>query len=369
MTSLRTLNPRIAALFVLALLALVLAACDDDQPEISAESTVVLPGVRVEPTPIAEPTPAPPQTTLLFTGDIIPVRCTHARIVALGDPTAPYHALRDQLNGADLTVGTLDTTISTVAQPIGCTPTFNLASTADALRGLEYAGFDVLSHAANHIADCGAIACGYRAMFETRWLLKSAGIAPVGSGGDLREARAPAVVERNGVWFAFLAYDDIASYYHAGPSAPGSAPLDPSTIAADVAAARNFADVVVVLPHWGVEYVAEPTARQRAFAQAAADAGADLVVGNHPHWVQAHEQVGATFVAYALGNFVFDQDWSRETQQGAMLEVTFAGDEISGYRYIPIRIHDQYQPRIAEWDEAWEILRRIEAASEPLRAP
>jgi poly-gamma-glutamate synthesis protein (capsule biosynthesis protein) len=356
----------ISVLLTLSAAAIASAACDDDPATpTSAEATIVPPDVRIDPQPITEPTTTP-TTTLLFTGDIIPARCTYTQLEAT-TYRAAFFPLHDQLAAADLTVGSLDTTISVSGVPIGCTPTFNLASPAQALDALTYGGFDVMAHAANHIKDCGAIACGDAAMFETIYLLKSAGIAPVGSGANLRDARAPAVVERNGIWFAFLAYDDIAPYYHATEMAAGSAPLDPSTIAEDVANAKKVADIVIVMPHWGVEYTSEPTERQRAFAQAAADAGADLVVGNHPHWVQAHEQTGDTFVAYALGNFLFDQDWSRETQQGAMLEATFTGGAMSGYRYIPIHIHDQYQPRIAEPDEAWEILRRIEAASDPLR--
>src|SRR4029079_14351179 len=100
---------------------------------------------------------------------------------------------------------------------------------------------------------------------------------------------------------------------------------DAGRIAETVRPARKVADVVIIVPHWGVEYTAEPSDRQRDFARAAAAAGADMIVGNHPHWVQAHEQIGEVFVAYALGNFVFDQDWSLETQQGAMLAVTFTG--------------------------------------------
>jgi poly-gamma-glutamate synthesis protein (capsule biosynthesis protein) len=188
----------------------------------------------------------------------------------------------------------------------------------------------------------------------------------------MEEAREPAVITRNGVRFAFLAYDDIAAYYHATETTAGAAPLDPATVADDIAAARLLADVVVVLPHWGVEYTAMPTARQREFARAAAAGGADLVVGNHAHWVQAHEQIGDTFVAYALGNFVFDQSWSLETQQGALLEVTFearpdARQRITSTRYTPIRIHDDYQPRLAPPDEAATILDRIESASAALR--
>jgi poly-gamma-glutamate synthesis protein (capsule biosynthesis protein) len=91
-----------------------------------------------------------------------------------------------------------------------------------------------------------------------------------------------------------------------------------------VANARKFANVVIIVPHWGVEYTADPSPRQREFARAAAAAGADMIVGNHPHWVQAHEKIGGMFVAYALGNFVFDQDWSLETA-GRPARAAFTG--------------------------------------------
>ncbi|HEY8173086.1 MAG TPA: CapA family protein [Dehalococcoidia bacterium] len=306
-------------------------------------------------------------TTLLFTGDIIPVRCTYARLQALDDYNAPFVPLHDVLAGADITIGSLDTTISRSARPIGCTPTFNLAAPAQAADGLAYAGFDVMAHAANHIKDCGAVRCGDASMLETIEILRAKGIATTGSGATVVAARTPAVLTRDGVRIAFLAYDDIASYYHANTVTAGSAPLDSATVGDDIAAARRVADFVVVMPHWGVEYTANPTSRQREFARAAAAGGADLIVGNHPHWVQAHEEIGETFVAYALGNFVFDQDWSLETQQGAMLEVSLTGAEITGTRYIPVHIYDEYQPRLAPPDEAAAIIARIENASAALR--
>jgi poly-gamma-glutamate synthesis protein (capsule biosynthesis protein) len=311
-----------------------------------------------------------PVTRLLFTGDVIPARCVYSKIEALGgDFSLPFRPLHALLSAADITVGTLDATASDAGVPFGCTPTFSLMAPAAAVDGLRYAGYDVISHAANHIKDCGQSACGDRAMFETDANLRSAGIKPAGTGRNLFEARAPQVVERNGVYFAFLAYDDIAPYYQAMADRAGSAPLDASTIAEDVANARKFADVVIIVPHWGVEYTASPSARQREFARAAAAAGADMIVGNHPHWVQAHERIGGTFVAYALGNFVFDQDWSLETQQGALLEATFTGKRLTSTRYLPVHIYDQYQPRLAEPGEAAQIIERIETASAALAGP
>jgi poly-gamma-glutamate synthesis protein (capsule biosynthesis protein) len=200
-------------------------------------------------------------------------------------------------------------------------------------------------------------------MFATRDNLRAAGIEVAGMGANVAEARAPVVIERNGVRFAFLAYDDVAPYYQATETTAGSAPLDETTIAADIASAEAVADVVIVLPQWGIEYQSAPSERQRQVAAVAANAGAALIAGNHPHVVQGHEQVGDTFVAYALGNFLFDQDWSLETQQGVLLEVMFTGARLTGWRYIPVRIHDRYQPRLAEGDEAASILQRIEAAS------
>jgi len=347
------------------MLAAILAGCSSDSGARTAvASATAADTATAAPTPVAT---VEPVTHLLFTGDLIPGRCTLAKIRELGgDFTLPFQPLHDLLTGADITIGTLDATASDAGTPYGCVATFSLMAPAAAVQGFAYAGYDVISHAANHIKDCGTAACGDRAMLETDANLRAAGILPVGSGRNLAEARAPAVVRRNGVAFAFLAYDDIAEYDHAGADSPGSAPLDPETIAEDVAAARRVGDVVVIVPHWGIEYTLGPSARQRAFARAAAAAGADLVVGNHPHWVQAHERIGGTFVAYALGNFVFDQDWSLETQQGALLDVTFTGARITATRYLPVHIYGQYQPRLADPAEAAQILGRVEAASAAL---
>ncbi|TAK57130.1 MAG: CapA family protein [Dehalococcoidia bacterium] len=345
-------------------LALVAAACGGA----SASSTATPTSTAVPPTATAVPSPTPvPVTQLLFTGDLIPARCTLAKIRALGgDFTLPFRPLHDQLASADITIGTLDATLSDAGTPFGCIATFSLAGPAAAVDGLRYAGYDVIANAANHIKDCGVSSCGDDALLQTDDNLRVAGIKPAGTGRNLVEARSPAVVTRNGIAFAFLAYDDIAPYYHATSDGAGAAPLDPDTIAEDVANARKVANVVIVVPHWGVEYTTSPSERQRAFARAAAAAGADMVVGNHPHWVQAHERIGGTFVAYALGNFVFDQDWSVETQQGALLEATFTGTRLTSMRYIAIRIHDDYQPQLAAPPEAQQILDRIEAASAAL---
>jgi poly-gamma-glutamate synthesis protein (capsule biosynthesis protein) len=117
----------------------------------------------------------------------------------------------------------------------------------------------------------------------------------------------------------------------------------------DIAAAREAgADLVIVFPHWGVEYRAKPTAGQRNLAHLAIDAGADLVIGNHPHWVGGMELYKGKPIWYALGNFVFDQSWSEPTMEGITLELTFRGTEMVQARMRPHLIMGKAQPNFMD---------------------
>src|SRR5207247_3698225 len=138
-----------------------------------------------------------------------------------------------------------------------------------------------------------------------------------------------------GLTVSNLGYGTSAGAYTAGPSTPGSARLTVAGAKADIAAARRAgADVVIVYPHWGIEYRASPFAGQQALARAMIDAGADMVIGNHAHWVGAMEVYKGRPIWYALGNFVFDQTWSEPTSEGLLLELTF-----SGRRLVQVRLH------------------------------
>lgn len=310
---------------------------------------------------------SPRPIRLLATGDIIPARCVYARQSAYQDFRHAFLATADVLREADITVGSLDASLSDAGEPIGCTRTFSLLAPARSIEGLTYAGFDVVTVASNHAKDCGASVCGDQALLDTLANLEAAGIAPVGGGRNLAEARSGRVVTVNGVRFAFLGYDEVAtSDYGATETTPGTAPLAFGLVAEDVARLRAEADVVIVLNHWGSEYTPTPTERQRRLAREAVSAGATLVIGNHPHAVQAVEFPEGGFVAYALGNFVFDQDWSLETQQGVVLEAVFHGARLVSVRFLPIHIHDMHQPRWADAQEGGSILGRMEAASKGL---
>lgn len=321
-------------------------------------------------TPTVLPTHAPTSTTVptptrelepeadtesvrvLFTGDINPGRCPAMLALEADDFTLPYRDVAETLRAADLAVGSLDGALSDVSAPGACAPEreYNLIGPTRTVEGLTFAGFDVINLATNHAQDCGRLGfvCDGRVLADTLRVLRAVGIAPVGAGATLSEARRPVVLERRGVRIALLAVTAVGDFTWAAADAPGTAPLSDAAlrdVLADIQTARDSADVVIVLAHWGTEYVDAPSADQRRWAERMIAAGATLIVGNHPHVVQPVEPLGDGLVAYALGNFVFDQD-PAATRHGLVLEATFTTAGLSSWRALPIEIVDLQRP---EW--------------------
>ena len=305
---------------------------------------------------------------LLVTGELIPARCSYAVLAALDDFGAMFDGTRSLLAAADLAVIPLEVPLSDRGEPTPCLETFIMQGGAAAIPAIAEAGVDVMLMVGNHILDCWAPGCSPSAvLLDTLDGLREAGVATVGAGATLEEARRPLVLEAGGVRIAFLAYDDVGFHNAAGAGVAGSAPLDFETLALDVAAAARLADHVFVGFNWGVEYTLDPTARQRRAAHIAIEAGATLVAGNHPHVVQAIEADGGTLIAYSLGNFVFDQDWSDETQQSVILEVGLTRERLLGYRLRPVVIRDRHRPElVSPTGEGRAVLARIREATDRL---
>jgi poly-gamma-glutamate synthesis protein (capsule biosynthesis protein) len=173
---------------------------------------------------------------------------------------------------------------------------------------LRASGFTVLAVANNHAYDQGAAG-----LAETLEHLRAAGLVAVGAGPTRTEAEAPKIVQARGLKVAFLGFTALFNANLNGrPGEPWVCPLDPDRAVAAVRRARGLADAVVVSLHWGVEYSHDPTPRQRELAGRLAEAGADLILGHHPHVLQPVEMIERngrrTLVAYSLGNFVSNQD-------------------------------------------------------------
>jgi poly-gamma-glutamate synthesis protein (capsule biosynthesis protein) len=149
---------------------------------------------------------------------------------------------------------------------------------------------------------------------------------------------------------------------------PRTGPLDRAALRRFESAVRRLdrrVDVVVALPHWGTQYTNRPEPIQRRVARRLVRAGVDVVVGGHPHWLQGVELVQGRLVAHSLGNFVFDMDFMRQTQEGAILELTFWGDELRAAELVPYVMDEDFAPRVVTGRRAEQVLDLMRETSGP----
>jgi poly-gamma-glutamate capsule biosynthesis protein CapA/YwtB (metallophosphatase superfamily) len=306
---------------------------------------------------LASPEPA---IEVVVVGDIMPGRGVERRILAQGgDYTCPFADVAPELRWADLTIANLEGVLSADISPPHDSHTMLFVASDSFSQGLLDAGIDAVSLANNHSRNFGTAG-----LSDTISLLQGVGIQPFGAGLNLEEARRPALFNVRGVTFALLGYDDVSSgYYGAAEDRAGTAPADPAMIAADIAAAREQADVVIPYFHWGTEYTQQASSRQKELAHAAIAAGATVVLGNHPHWVQGLERYQGRLILYSLGNFVFDQNWSQKTSQGVIARLIFRGDRLVNVRLRAVQIVDYYQPVLLPAVAAEEVYRQIHEAN------
>lgn len=309
----------------------------------------------------------PAVTTMTAVGDIMLGRRVGA--ATPDDPGAALKPLQDRLARTDLTVGNLESTLSMAGAPRQGDDSF--AADPAVLDDLTAAGFDLVSLANNHTGDYGP-----RALKQTVRRIDHSALRRVGAGLDNEDAWAPVVIERNGVRFGFLAFNAIGETPRATRTSPGAAeirmqprtgPLDAGDlrrVSRSIADLSLRADVVIVLPHWGDQYTHTPVPDQRTVGRALIDAGADLVVGGHAHWVQGVQVRHGRLVVHSLGNFIFDMDFSVPTQEGFMLELTFWDDDLMAAHLQPYVIGADFAPRLPGGSRAGSILDDIWSASD-----
>lgn len=301
--------------------------------------------------PLADTNPR--VTTVLAVGDIMLSRNVGAQIDKSRDPNLPFAQVADLLSNADITMGNLECPLSDSAVPIREGLVFRCLTKY--APGLTTAGFDVLSTANNHALDQGI-----KYLSFTKDYLLSQNILSVGTGQNPEEAWIPAVIERNGIKFAFLA----ASY--ASNNDGGKARNDYvariediEILKTQIAKLKTEGHTIIVNMHAGVEYTRHPTPAQINFAHAAIDAGADVVIGEHPHWIQDIEIYKNNPIFYSLGNFIFDQMWSQETRQGLAVKLTFEEKTLKHAELIPIIIENFCCARPGDTEEKHKILETI----------
>jgi len=220
----------------------------------------------------------------------------------------PYALVRGLISG-DIGVANLEGALTErgEAWPKG----YNFRTPPRFVSGLRDAGFDVVSLGNNHSMDYGVVG-----LTDTLDALVSAGVRSVGAGHTMAEARAPVILEANGLSVAFVACAATPTEgggfairdWAAGVATPGIFVCDDAPLSEAIARARENADFVIVSVHAGTEYANVPDATQRRIAETALAAGADAYIGHHAHVVQPVEQRGNQLIAWGLGNFIFDLD-------------------------------------------------------------
>ncbi len=332
--------------------------------------------------------PDVPTTTLLAVGDIMLSRNVSTKIEQAKNPDLPFEKLIPELSSADIAFGNLECPLSDSQVPIREGLVFRCL--VRNFGGVINSGFDVLSTANNHSFDQGSDNIDFTIDY-----LRSKNILPVGtfrSDSPPHEEGLGEVIGRHGIRFGFLAYSYSARNDGRNTIDPQIATMNIDQLKSDILNLKSQgADVIIVNMHAGTEYTRHPNEHQIDFAHATIDAGADIVIGHHPHWIQeieiyesphltsptSGEQQIKLFppldgegkggvnnphkglIFYSLGNFVFDQMWSQETREGLMVRLTFRGKTLDSAELIPVVIDNSCCPRLATETEKTKILKKI----------
>jgi hypothetical protein len=303
--------------------------------------------------------------TYIAGGEVVPSRAVARKFLRTGDYKFPFYDVVDLFLESDVSSLMLENSMDGTPTPChGCTW---FEGDEKFMEGLEYIDVDVISPG-NHFRDGGD-----DSVARTIELLDESGIHHSGfSSTNWDDASEPAVTEIEGFKIAFLGYDDVGWFHWAGPTWGGVATVSVRAengaknllldrIKSDVERATAVSDYVIVLMSWGdIQYINKPLEYQRQMGQAFLDAGADLLVGSHQHWVNAVESYEGSLIFYGIGNFVFDLTHTDLTREGVLVKFYFFNKKLVSAKIIPYQacgpqqslIDDDncnhFQPRLLE---------------------
>lgn len=267
----------------------------------------------------------------------------------------PFSDLGPVLKQADIVFGNLEAPLTTGGEEF-TDKKFRFRVDPVALDAIKEAGFTHLALANNHIMDFGR-----EGLLQTGRLLDRAGIAWFGAGADLANARKAWITEIKGLKIAFLAYSLVyPEEFFAGKERAGTAPGFAGYFVEDIRLAKSRADYVVVSFHWGAEGATNPKPYQQAAARRAIDAGADAIIGHHPHVLQGVEYYGRGVIFYSLGNFTFGS-MGRSASSSMIARITL-DDGISQVELIPIDVLNprvRYRPKLLSGKKAQEVAEEV----------
>jgi len=237
--------------------------------------------------------------------------------LAKDDPNYPFEKVADILKKSDVVFGNLENPI--IASCPKLDSGLKFCADPKMVQGLSYAGVNIVNLANNHSSNYGQ-----DGIDQTEKYLSDAGINYVGTGN---------LVIRNvkGTRLGFLGFDFV-----------DNKPKDSDFLL--IENSKKEVDVLIVMVHWGIEYTPEPTNNQKVIANDLVNAGTDVVVGSHPHWVQNIDYINGKPIFYSLGNFVFDQPWSEETKKGLVIRLTYQNNKLINTEKLSIYMSNFVQP-------------------------
>lgn len=320
----------------------------------AGSATAPAPALALAPAPAGDAPPvgpaatagsAPSPITLAFAGDVMFGRFVPDGFAPIeAERHDPFAKVAHLLGAADLAIVNLETPV--MARPPARSAwgtRMRFVATPARLATLATAGVDVVSLANNHHYDmrAGGVA-------ETPGHCAATGLTAIGAARDAPAVRVETLTVR-GRRLAAIAITAVRNgpQRASQPLLPHAEPRDlAATVAPLVTAARADHDLVMVIVHWGVEYADAPSRWQRDAAHAAVDAGADLVIGHHPHVLQGIERYRGALIAYSLGNFLFDNTRPIERQTG-VLTVDVDARGCTAARFDPALLHKLPEHHVA----------------------
>ena len=282
--------------------------------------------------------------SLLFVGDVMLDRGVKNSIETKfeGDYIKLFDLIEQRMAKSDISILNLEGPVSDKGYDMQHLYSFRMDT--DVLRVLRNAGFNYISFTNNHVGDWG-----HEAFDDTLVRAEKEDFKIIGAGKNYAEIIEPVIWQKDNIKIGFLGFSDVGpNYMKAGTTTSGILLLSDPNLKNIINNARTKVDQLVVSVHWGEEYMTYPNERQIEMGKNLIDWGATLVVGHHPHVMQTTARYRNGLIIYSLGNFIFDQNFSKETMEGGVLEVTFDKNAIESYKINKIQLDKNFIPSFVE---------------------
>ncbi len=275
----------------------------------------------------------------------------------------PFNGVKNELAPGDINIANLESPIAEGGEEYS-EKKFRFRAELQAAKAIRDAGFNLVTLANNHSMDFGS-----EALAETLQHLSDNGIAWIGAGKNLSEARKIALYTIKGKRIAFLGYSLTQPVkFFAGQNRPGTAPGYENMVTADIANARSQADYVIVSFHWGKEAINTVQPYQRTAAHKAIEAGADVIIGHHPHILQGIERYKNSIIFYSLGNFTFASK-SKTADVSAIIRLKL-NDGHREAEILPLDVLHRrvgFQPQLMTGDKGADVIEKLNTLSKPFK--